>query len=626
MLKDLYRSEIKECLILLGLAFLLREYLTIFTIGFLALGTLLVATRRRPGKKVRNSLALVIFASYWWSYGKVIDPEVGLNFLTTVTVLKLMEKETLRDRFMVFFGLLLIISAGSLFERTLSYVLFFSFSFFLLIQDFYQNIGARWKIKELLIALAWVLPLTFLLFFLSPRSMNPLAFQSGSPVKGEIGYTTNVDISNVESLSVNTNPVFEVKLSETISHDKLYWRGNSLSFTDGWNWILLNKAWPNKFIEKQPPIQVSEVKQSFRSISREDFLFSLDHPMRITVGGLTHQMDNVKGMPQSKQAYAVRYEVISSLIEGYESIGEDLAFYTRAPIKPDQRVWINENFKGTTPEQVIQEVREYFVKFGFTYSLSPGRVANFKEFMQEKKIGFCSHYASALGLILRAKKMPARLVSGFMGGNYNRFADFYLISQNDAHVWVEVFFNSKWNRVDPTGWIAPTRLDLGGEAYMNNQAQNKSFNFLSKFGWYYDARMWLGQWDYLFYQWLEEADYHQQENWIKKFNLKREWVYGFAIILIVFFMLLYAWSLNKEASRGKSSLTLVMWQEFLEKTKARGLDIPAVSIHEGRTLLEEFHHSDQELLLNLWDELVDLSFMSESNNGLKEMAKRIRKL
>jgi hypothetical protein len=93
-------SEVKESLLILAFSFLMREYLTVFTLGFVCLGCALVISKIRPSKKVRNSLALVIFASYWWSYGKVIDPEVGLNFLTTVTMLKLLEKVSSTVRFM----------------------------------------------------------------------------------------------------------------------------------------------------------------------------------------------------------------------------------------------------------------------------------------------------------------------------------------------------------------------------------------------------------------------------------------------------------------------------------------------------------------------------------------------
>lgn len=617
-------SDVKESFLLLAFALLMREHLSLATLGFVCLGTGLVVFKFRPEKKIRNILALGIFGSYWWTYGKVIDPEVGLNFLTSVTVLKLMEKENLRDRFMVFFGLILIISAGSLFEKTLSYVFFFGFSFFILIQDFYKGIGARWRVSELIKAIIWVMPLTAFLFFLAPRAMNPLAFQQGNPGPGEIGYTTNINISDVESLVGNNNPVFEVLVDKKIPSLELYWRGNSLSFTDGWNWILMHKTYPKVLSgEKSLTSTGDEIRQTFRSITREDYFFSLDHPMRIYAKERVFSMEGTKSFPNGKSDWTSRYEVVSLLEDSYP-VTEDLKQYTRLPLPRKVKAWVEENFPGTTATEVSDQVEEYFRKNGFTYSLTPGKVGSFIEFMRVKKTGFCSHYASALALIFRIKKIPARLVSGFLGGSYNHYAGFYTVYQNDAHAWVEVIRDGKWSRVDPSGWVAPARLTLGGEAFMAQSKQ--SFNFLNRFGWYYEARLWLGQWDFVFYQWLEQMDYQHQEGWIKRFKLKRHWVYSFAIMTLVFFMLLYAWSLKREAGRDKFSFHQKLWQLFLDKIQSKGLSLRLVSLEESRKQLEVFQHKDQGKMLKIWDELVRLTFAQKDDQQGKETLREIKKL
>jgi protein-glutamine gamma-glutamyltransferase len=618
-------SEVKESLLILAFSFLMREYLTVFTLGFVCLGCALVISKIRPSKKVRNSLALVIFASYWWSYGKVIDPEVGLNFLTTVTMLKLLEKETLRDRFMVFFGLLLIISAGSLFEKTLSYVFYFGISFFVLIQDFYQNIGARWRIGELLKAIVWVFPLTAFLFFLAPRSMSPIPFQQGTPTQGQIGYTSNVNISQMESLSGNDKPVFEVKLSQKISQDRLYWRGNSINFTDGWNWLVLSKTYP-KHIEGMSELPArAGIRQNFRSISREDYYFSLDHPQYVASRNRVFNMETSRSFPQGRSEWSPRYEVLSNPYPSYAST-ENLQTYVRNPLRRHQKEWIAQTFPGETPDEILSQVKAYFVAQNFTYSLSPGKIETFQDFMLTRKTGFCSHYASAVALILRVKKIPSRLVSGFMGGTHNSYADFYEVSQNDAHVWIEYVQDGMWKKVDPTGWIAPERLALGGEAFMVSQSSARTLSFLNRFGWYYDMRMWLGQWDFVFYQWLEEMDYQFQEKWIRKFNLKRQWMYTFAILSVVIFMLLYMWSLSRERGRRYSSSDEELWNLYLQKLEARGLRFLPVSLSEGRSHLSGFKHEDSQILLKIWDDLVDLSFSTRAKKNEKQILSEIKRL
>jgi hypothetical protein len=63
---------------------------------------------------------------------------------------------------------------------------------------------------------------------------------------------------------------------------------------------------------------------------------------------------------------------------------------------------------------------------------------------------------------MRAAGIPARVVTGYHGGTYNRFADYWILRQSDAHAWDEVWIDGRgWLRVDPTAAIAPQRVDLG---------------------------------------------------------------------------------------------------------------------------------------------------------------------
>ena len=620
------RSEIKESLLLVFFTFLLSEFLSMATMAFVGLGAVLVILKIRPTSIQRNVVALGVFGSYWWTYGKVIDPEVGLNFLVSVIVLKLLEKETLRDRFMIFFGMLLVISAGSLFEKTLSYVLFFSFAFFVLIQDFYQNIGARWKIGELLKALIWVVPLTVFLFFMAPRAMSPLPFQQGTPTAGEVSYTANVNISQVESLAGNDTPVFDVKLSRRIAQKDLYWRGNSITFTDGWNWIAMNRRHP-KLVGEENLLDVSVgVHQIFRVRHREDYFFTLDRPQKIAYKGRTFALEEADSIPQSRGDWSPRYDVTSVMDAPFTATDAELASFQRMPLSRQDREWINQQFPAESAIETIQQVRAYFVKNKFTYSLAPGKISNFREFMEEKKTGFCSHYASALGIILRSKKMPARLVSGFMGGEYNRFADHYEISQNDAHVWVEVAIDHKWERVDPTGWMAPDRLSLGGEAFMASSLGNRGMNFLNRFGWFYDMKMWFSQWDFVFYQWLEEMDYQYQETWIRRFNLERTWVYGFAILSLAIFMGIYAWNLKRSGRKQEFSIQQQLWHLYLEKLESKGLKLYPVSLDDTRAEILASQLQERDQFIKIWDKLVKLTFAGTHDKKTDMLLNEIKKL
>ncbi len=618
------KKDWREVVILLVFCFLLREILTLPTLLFAALGATLVIAGIPTHRYLRNVIALGVFGSYWLKYGKIIDPEVGLNFLTSVIVLKILEKETVRDRYMIFFGLLLIISAGSLFERSLGYVFFFAISFLVLIRGFYSFLGQRWKLKDLGVALIWVLPFTFFLFFLVPRLLSPIPFQQNTSTPGEIGYTPDVNISQIESLEANKAPVFQVVTSRPLFQSELYWRGNTLSYTDGWNWkeMVQDKegATPVLGAARGP----AEVEQSFRVFTRAEYFFTLDVP-RIVVNGkeFLSLSGKLKTLPQRRWETVQRYKVFSlpGNMVTEETVGQN---YLRVPLSRKDKAEVLRLFPGNTAEELTASLRKHFVQEKFVYSLAPGKSESLRAFL-DRKVGLCSHYASLTAIVLRLKGIPTRLVSGFMGGNYNKFANFYLISQNDAHVWVEASIQGKWVRLDPTGWIAPERVRLGGEAFMESVQRGafKRNTWLRIPSFVNEMKLWFDQWDFLFYQWLEEMDYNAQQSWLERFKIRRQWLFSLIPLIMVSFMLGYTFFLSRQKRAEERSPQRDLWRLFFKKARKRGLSLSSVSLGISRDILSAQVDTD---LLHVWDELVALSFGAEARCSLRDLERRIRRL
>lgn len=617
-------TDWKQNLVLLLFAFLMHEVLTVPTIALIVLGLVLVSLGIKVSKKVRNALALGVFASYWFTYGKIIDPEVGLNFLTSILVIKILEKEAVRDRYMVFFGLLLLISAGSLFEKTLTYVLFFAASFILLVGDFYSYLGQKWRLKDMALATAWVLPLTFLMFFLVPRALNPIPFNQGKSLPGEIGYTPDVNISSIDSLTSNPGPVFQVMVNRELHQGDLYWRGNTLSYNDGWNWVQMPGDREEPEYRLGSASAGHEVEQKFRLYGSSDYFFALDAPRIIRYGKDHLALGSLKTLPQKKWRWVQRYEAISDpQARGQES--ELPKHYLQVPLPKSVKTEIQQKFPGSTLPEVEQSIRNYFLKEKFSYSLTPGISQDLRAFL-DKKIGFCSHYASAVALIFRVKGIPARLVSGFMGGSYNRFADFYLISQNDAHVWVEVLNEGKWIRLDPTEWIAPDRVRLGGEAFVESVQES----VFAKNGFkaprlFQDLKMWFSQWDFQFYQWLEEMDYHTQEAWLLRLKFKRQWLFSIIPLMMVVFMGLYMWFLRSRRPSEELLPQHQLWSRFFKKLEQKGVKLSRTSLTQMEREIRNVQHPRREMIAEIWQNLVTASF-SQEKISLNEIKKKIKKL
>ena len=115
---------------------------------------------------------------------------------------------------------------------------------------------------------------------------------------------------------------------------------------------------------------------------------------------------------------------------------------------------------GGTPaliEAALQRLRTG----GYTYTLEPGLYGEHSadEFWFDKKAGFCEHIASAFAVLMRAAKVPARIVTGYQGGELNSVDGYWTVRQSDAHAWTEVWLEGRgWVRVDPTGAVSPGRV------------------------------------------------------------------------------------------------------------------------------------------------------------------------
>jgi hypothetical protein len=97
---------------------------------------------------------------------------------------------------------------------------------------------------------------------------------------------------------------------------------------------------------------------------------------------------------------------------------------------------------------------------GYTYTLEPGIFGRHSadEFWFDRKQGFCEHIASSFVILMRALDVPARVVTGYHGGERNPVDGVWTVRQSDAHAWAEVWLSDQgWTRIDPTAYVAPSR-------------------------------------------------------------------------------------------------------------------------------------------------------------------------
>ncbi|MEO8747715.1 MAG: transglutaminaseTgpA domain-containing protein, partial [Rhodanobacter sp.] len=127
---------------------------------------------------------------------------------------------------------------------------------------------------------------------------------------------------------------------------------------------------------------------------------------------------------------------------------------------------------GADDAAIVRAALGLFHDGGFRYTLAPaplGRNA-MDDFLFDTREGFCEHYSSAFTVLMRAAGIPARVVTGYQGGYWNKLADYLLVRNSDAHAWSEVWLAGRgWTRVDPTAAVRPERVSLGAAAAAGDQ-------------------------------------------------------------------------------------------------------------------------------------------------------------
>ncbi len=106
-----------------------------------------------------------------------------------------------------------------------------------------------------------------------------------------------------------------------------------------------------------------------------------------------------------------------------------------------------------TPLQRARRIESHLID-NYAYTLDfVGRSPNnpIEDFLFRYRSGQCEYFASSMVLMLRSQGIPARLVTGFLGGEYNPFEGYYIVRENNAHAWVEAYLPGHgWRIFDPT--------------------------------------------------------------------------------------------------------------------------------------------------------------------------------
>ncbi len=545
-----------------------------------------------PGRWLLMTLTLASIAGILLEYHTLFGREVGVTMLMLLATFKLMELKTKRDAMALIYLACFIIITNFLYSQSLSTALSMLASLLVIVTAWVHlhAPGSAFKprLRIATILLLQAIPLTVILFVLFPRVQGPLwglpndAFASS-------GLDDKMSPGSFGRLALSDEVAFRVSYQGTPpQRAQMYWRGPVLWDFDGRNWTPGNAAAAIKanFSEVGQPIEYIVTLEPHN----KTWLFALDMPDKISVpASLTHDFRVVSPTPVNAR---LRYEARSqlkyhaNLQESPQRLG--LALQLPPNLNPRARQlaasWRAGRNGARDDASVIRSALANFNQQEFHYTLEPPPLPGrdgIDDFLFTTRQGFCEHYASSFVFLMRAAGIPARVVTGYQGGEYNAYGNYYIVRQSDAHAWAEVWLKDRgWVRVDPTAAIAPERVERGLSAALPD---NTALPFMSRDPpqWLRDLRMNLDAMSNQWNQWVIGYNAERQFAFLSRLGLEpANWqqltinmMAGIALLIG-----LYALFMLRHLLKRNTDKTQAAWLKVCEKLARAGL--PRAS-HEG---------------------------------------------
>jgi len=482
-----------------------------------------------PARWLRWLLTLIAVSATYASFHTLVGRQAGVGLLVVMLCLKLMEMNSLRDVGVVIgLGFFTIITVF-LFDQSI-----FTGIYMLLVVSLLttalaafsreQSSVPQWQnFRQASIIIAQAVPLTLLLFVLFPRLPGPLWSLPADSAGGSTGLSESMSPGNISQLSDNDAVAFRVQFEgEAPPAEKRYWRGPILTRFDGRTW-----SNPNKF-DAQQSKRLPKTKLQYRASGnpvrysvtlephQQHWLFALDLLAELPPDTmLSPDFELLANHPVQQ---LLRYPMSSHTdFQLSTNNAPDPVRYLQLPIgnAPRARLLARQfRNEATDDGETVRLALQYIREQAFYYTRQPPLLPDdpVDEFLFDSRRGFCEHYASSFVFLMRAAGIPARVVTGYQGGEQNPQSDYFIVRQSDAHAWAEVWLPQEgWQRIDPTAVIPAERIE-------HQQDLARILPELARIG---DAPNWAkATWRQLRFGW--DRINHTWNQWVINYNDRRQ--------------------------------------------------------------------------------------------------------
>ena len=442
--------------------------------GWLAWGA-----RPLPSRWWLLGLLGLTLGATWFSHKTLLGRDAGVTLIVVLLALKTLELRARRDAFVVFFLSFFVILSNFFFSQSLltaAAMLVATLGLLTALVNAHMPVGKP-PLRDAAKIAGWMAllgaPIMAVLFVLFPR-MAPLWGVPGDAMSGRSGLSATMQVGTIASLALDDSIAMRIRFEgEVPRQPSLYFRGPVLSTFDGRTWQPLRSNFPRR-MQPAADLQVQGPAINYQVTlepNSRPWLLMLDaatSPPRLPgfEPVMTSELQWLTNRPISE---LLRYRAQShaDFKHGPLRATAGLQDYVELPASFNPRTLqlaadLRREVGSTTADnqRLVTAVMERLRRGGYSYTLEPGVFGEHSadEFWFDRKEGFCEHIASSFVILMRAMDIPARIVTGYQGGELNALDGFFVVRQRDAHAWTEVWLeNQGWVRVDPTSAVAPGR-------------------------------------------------------------------------------------------------------------------------------------------------------------------------
>jgi len=557
-------------------------------------GWLAWRSRPLPARFWRLLLLCLGVAATAWNYRTLHGRDAGVTLLVILLSLKTLELRARRDALVVFFLGFFVMLTSFFFSQSLLSALAMLLGLLGLLTGLVNSHRPTGRpaltqsAKTALRLMVLGAPLMLLLFLLFPR-FSPIWGNPDFTGSARSGLSSSMRVGSITQLALDDSVAMRVRFEGTQPlPQELYFRGPVLTTYDGTEWTSLKPSFPQRYLP-QALLEVSGPSLRYEVTlepSKKPWLMTLDAaPDGPQSAGsplgrprMTRELQWLSDAPIND---VLRYRAQSypSFQHGPLRAVTGLQDYLELPPGSNPRtlalaIRMLHEARGKADQPQAQDLVNATLAMlrsgGYRYTLEPGPYGQHTadEFWFDRKEGFCEHIASSFVVLMRALGIPARIVTGYQGGDYNPRGNYWVVRQSDAHAWSEVWLAGRgWVRVDPTGAVSPGRIGTLQRLAQPGGVMAAVLGAVNPV-WSVNLRAYWDTVNYNWQQWVINYTQGRQSQLLQTFGLKSA-VWGHLLWLLI-------------VSSVLASLAWLAWTLWLLPRKDPWLKLLATARHKLR--------------------------------------------